>query len=754
VLNIQAIFTAGRMGMTWNRRCQHILFLILAIVVSSCGGGAGGSSPSGNSSGAGSITFKVALQEPPASTSKLSIAAETSLDCTTAGVQTTEAQVYDENDSFLTGGGPWNCTDNAETISGVKAGPNRKLVVLGKDSAGNSVYMGLLSGITIGNDQVYDAGTISASPFGVALVSPPDESSVTNCNFSLTWQGASFPDARYVLEVDDDPDFSSPTIREETSEIFYAPSTLAEGTYYWRVRVEDAYGDASLWSSPWRLTVSSAQGQPPSIPTGVAATAGCSAASVSWNSMAGATGYNIYWATTPEVSKSTGTKIANVTSPYTHSGLTSGKTYYYVVTAINDCGESSVSSEVSAAPGAAPPAPAGVNASAGDRQVTLSWNSLAVATSYNIYWGTTPEVSKSTGTKIANVTSPYTHSGLTSGKTYYYVVTAINDCGESSVSSEVSAAPGAAPPAPAGVNASAGDRQVTLSWKSVTGATSYNIYWGTSYGVSKSTGTEIANATSPFLHTGTANGTTYYYVLTAVNSYGESVESGEVSTTPPIRIMPLGDSITEGDLSCTPDDPDYYVSYRKALWDKLVVAGYEVNFVGSQNSGSAVMSDPDHEGHDGWCANNCNAPAGNILTNVYDFLVNNPADVVLLHIGTNDLLHGHANASDISSILDKIFRYGQDQNRAIWVILALIIHQADPPCSLCSETTSFNNAVEQMAQNRIENGDRIVIVDMENGAGLDYRLIPDGDMCIDVHPRETGYQKMANVWFNGFQQIY
>jgi fibronectin type 3 domain-containing protein len=663
VLNIQAIFTAGRMGMTWNRRCQHILFLILAIVVSSCGGGAGGSSPSGNSSGAGSITFKVALQEPPASTSKLSIAAETSLDCTTAGVQTTEAQVYDENDSFLTGGGPWNCTDNAETISGVKAGPNRKLVVLGKDSAGNSVYMGLLSGITIGNDQVYDAGTISASPFGVALVSPPDESSVTNCNFSLTWQGASFPDARYVLEVDDDPDFSSPTIREETSEIFYAPSTLAEGTYYWRVRVEDAYGDASLWSSPWRLTVSSAQGQPPSIPTGVAATAGCSAASVSWNSMAGATGYDIYW-------------------------------------------------------------------------------------------GTTPEVSKSTGTKIANVTSPYTHSGLTSGKTYYYVVTAINDCGESSVSSEVSAAPGAAPPAPAGVNASAGDRQVTLSWKSVTGATSYNIYWGTSYGVSKSTGTEIANATSPFLHTGTANGTTYYYVLTAVNSYGESVESGEVSTTPPIRIMPLGDSITEGDLSCTPDDPDYYVSYRKALWDKLVVAGYEVNFVGSQNSGSAVMSDPDHEGHDGWCANNCNAPAGNILTNVYDFLVNNPADVVLLHIGTNDLLHGHANASDISSILDKIFRYGQDQNRAIWVILALIIHQADPPCSLCSETTSFNNAVEQMAQNRIENGDRIVIVDMENGAGLDYRLIPDGDMCIDVHPRETGYQKMANVWFNGFQQIY
>jgi fibronectin type 3 domain-containing protein/lysophospholipase L1-like esterase len=737
-----------------DQRFWHISFFILAIAVSTCGGGGGGSNSSDNSSGSGAIRFKVELQQALTSTLEATVDSQMSLDCATAGVQTIEGRIYDQDDSFLTSRGPWSCTDNEETISGVKAGGNRKLLLLGRDSSGNITYTGRVSGITIADNQVYDAGTIYAPPFSVTQSSPSSGSSVTNCNFGFTWDGASFTDARYVLEVDDDSDFSSPNIWQETSETSYTPMTLAEGTYYWRVRVEDAYGNVSQWSPSWSFTLLIGEGQPPSTPTGVVAVAGCASATVSWDNVVGATGYNIYWANTDEVSKSTGTEIANVTSPYAHTGLTSGAPYYYVVTAINDCGESSVSSEVSAIPGGAPSVPAGVNASTGDRQVTLNWNSVTGATSYNIYWSTFSGVSRSTGAEITNVTSPYTHSGLTNGATYYYVVTAIGDCGESSVSSEVSATPGAAPSAPAGVNASAGDRQVTLSWNSVTGATSYNIYWSTSSGVSKSTGTKIANAISPFLHTGTTNGTTYYYVLTAVNGYGESVESSEVSSTPPIRIMPLGDSITEGTSSCTnPDDPDYYVSYRKALWDKLVAAGYEVNFVGSLNSGGAIMSDPDHEGHPGWWANG-GSMFGSILTNVYDFLVNNPADVVLLHIGTNDIANGYGSASDISGILDEIFRYAQDQNRNIWVILALIINQANPPCSQCAEVTSFNNAVKQMAQNRIQNGDKIVIVDMENGAGLDYRLIPDGDMCNYLHPYETGYQKMADVWFNGFQQIY
>jgi hypothetical protein len=61
-----------------------------------------------------------------------------------------------------------------------------------------------------------------------------------------------------------------------------------------------------------------------------------------------------------------------------------------------------------------------------------------------------------------------------------------------------------------------------------------------------------------------------------------------------------------------------------------------------------------------------------------------------------------------------------------------------------------------MAQNRILTGDKILIVDMENGAGIDYRLsteVPPGDMWDNVHPFQTGYTKMADVWFSGLMEV-
>ncbi len=88
--------------------------------------------------------------------------------------------------------------------------------------------------------------------------------------------------------------------------------------------------------------------------------------------------------------------------------------------------------------------------------------------------------------------------------------------------------------APTGLTAKAGNGQVTLDWPAVSGAASYNIYYGLSAGVTTSNGTLVSGVRAPAVHLGLANGTTYHYILTAVNGNGESLASAESSTTPTV----------------------------------------------------------------------------------------------------------------------------------------------------------------------------------------------------------------------------
>jgi len=277
----------------------------------------------------------------------------------------------------------------------------------------------------------------------------------------------------------------------------------------------------------------------PAAPSHVAALGGSNQVTVSWDGVSGATSYNIYWSTTSGVTKTNGTKISSVKSPYVQTGLTAGTTYYYIVTAVNSNGEGPASTQVSAttlttAP-AVPAAPTGVAAVGGTNQVTVTWTAVSNATSYNIYWSTTTGVTIAKGTKIANATSPAVQTGLAAGTTYYYIVTAVNSAGESLPSVQVSAttlpAMPTVPAAPTGVAATGGTNQVTISWAAVSNATSYNIYWSTTTGVTTATGTKITGVSSPYVQTGLTASTTYYYIVTAVNSAGESPPSSQVSAT-------------------------------------------------------------------------------------------------------------------------------------------------------------------------------------------------------------------------------
>lgn len=190
-----------------------------------------------------------------------------------------------------------------------------------------------------------------------------------------------------------------------------------------------------------------------------------------WNHVPDVDAYNVYWSRFPGVTKHTGHKIPDAANPITITDLEPGTTYYFVVTTVGDAGESRESKEMAFAgmgaagvldfenlfeqPAALEPEeaahrkddqPADAAADAAEStappptgaQATLAWDNVPGATAYNIYWRNQPGVTKQNGQKIANVKNPHTLKDLVPGKTYYLVVTAVSQSGESGISQEIS----------------------------------------------------------------------------------------------------------------------------------------------------------------------------------------------------------------------------------------------------------------------------------------------------------------------------
>src|SRR5437879_3313675 len=258
--------------------------------------------------------------------------------------------------------------------------------------------------------------------------------------------------------------------------------------------------DTASDSASAQFTVTS-NATPPSAPTNLSATAvSSSQINLIWTAPANnggspITGYMIErstdgGATWSTIVPNTGTAATT----YSNTGLSPSTTYTYRVSAINGIGTSSPSNTASATTSgvsATPPsAPQNLQATGGTSSVTLSWqapgnNGGSPITNYKIYR------SSSSGTEgflttVGNVTS-YTDSGLASGHTYFYKITAVNAIGTSHQSNEASATTFNIPSAPQNLQATGGSSSVALSWSAPgnnggSAITNYKVYRSSSSG--------------------------------------------------------------------------------------------------------------------------------------------------------------------------------------------------------------------------------------------------------------------------------
>ena len=357
---------------------------------------------------------------------------------------------------------------------------------------------------------------------------------------------------------------------EDRESYVFSPDSkvIVNGTMWetWSYKVTDTFSWLRVFSPEYTISAVPAA---PVVKAGNSATSG--KPMLTWDAVDGATSYRVYRATSQNGPYRLLGSVTTTT--YVNTGAKDGVTYYYMVTAVNDSGESAFSNTVSGQNKAVTPKPAApvvkIGNSATSGKPMLTWNAVSGATSYKVYRATSQNGTYSLLGSVTTTT--YVNTGAKDGVTYYYKVTAVNDSGESAYSNIVSGQNKAVTPKPAApvvkIGHSASSGKPMLTWNAVSGATSYKVYRATSQNGTYSLLDTVT--TTSYINTGAKDGVTYYYKVKAVNSAGESAYSNTVSgqsksvtPKPSAPVVKIGHSATSGKPMLTWNAVDGAASYK------------------------------------------------------------------------------------------------------------------------------------------------------------------------------------------------
>jgi hypothetical protein len=353
------------------------------------------------------------------------------------------------------------------------------------------------------------------------------------------------------------------------------------------IKATNRYGASgyspSVKCTPWPAM------EPPQVPGGIAIMPGNGRLSIAWEAAAGASSYNVYisTSTTPPATPGRTTTETNAVI----DGLVNGANYYIWVQAQNSNGSSEYSAIEAGQPrpSTTPPAvPGAPGLTPGNGSLTVKWQPVATAESYEVWAGTSANSADASqrGGDISGGTTQTVITDLVNETTYYVWVKAKNNVGTSGFSPVASAKPSvvalAPPVAPSTAPmASPGDGKLTLTWTAVEGATGYEVWKNSQDSLATATkhGEDIT-ATSIDID-GLTNGTSYYFWIKAKNSAGTSEASPAASGAPEASVVgqtPASPVISLGDGELT------------IAWTALpgTAAAYEILMAETNNSASAL----------------------------------------------------------------------------------------------------------------------------------------------------------------------